>query len=289
MEREPKPATRSRLLGGSVGLRRALHHWLVAWLLVWILDTAQAQVRFDTWTTEEGLPQNSVLALAQSRDGYLWMATYNGLVRFDGVRFTLFDKRNTPAFPTSRFQDIKEDAAGALWITFFEEEAGLVRYKDGQFTAFGRTNGLPANTIYHAHVAPDGALLLSTDQGIFWWRNERFEPYERSGSARLRPGLRHAVRDPLVRGQGRRARNPGQRTCRGLRDSGSSRDPLPLETAGGPIRGAVGGAAARQRGLPVEGWAGGRFLPESRASGAGDRQQDPRDPGRQPLVRHAGR
>src|SRR5271165_587698 len=48
-----------------------------------------------SWQTEEGLPQNSVTALVQTRDGYLWLGTYGGLVRFDGVRFTVFDSDNT--------------------------------------------------------------------------------------------------------------------------------------------------------------------------------------------------
>ena len=49
------------------------------------------------WQMEEGLPNNMVTALAQTPDGYLWIGTYNGLVRFDGVRFVVFDPANTPA------------------------------------------------------------------------------------------------------------------------------------------------------------------------------------------------
>lgn len=49
-----------------------------------------------TWTTEDGLPQNSVIAMTQTRDGYLWLGTLRGLARFDGVRFTVFDEDNTP-------------------------------------------------------------------------------------------------------------------------------------------------------------------------------------------------
>src|SRR5580692_4466314 len=51
----------------------------------------------DTWTSENGLPDNSVTAIAQTPDGYLWVGTYNGLSRFDGVRFVTFDPANTPA------------------------------------------------------------------------------------------------------------------------------------------------------------------------------------------------
>ena len=59
------------------------------------LDPAKAITQYghDVWQIEQGLPQNSVLAILQSRDGYLWLGTDEGLVRFDGVRFTLFDKK----------------------------------------------------------------------------------------------------------------------------------------------------------------------------------------------------
>ena len=51
-----------------------------------------AQYRFDYWTADNGLPQNSVRDIVQTRDGYLWPATFDGLVRFDGVRFTVFSR-----------------------------------------------------------------------------------------------------------------------------------------------------------------------------------------------------
>src|SRR5436190_12994766 len=62
--------------------------------------SVQAQYRFDNWTTDNGLPQNSVNAITQTRDGYLWFTTSDGLVRFDGVRFTIFDQSNTKEFKT---------------------------------------------------------------------------------------------------------------------------------------------------------------------------------------------
>jgi len=66
-------------------------------LLVLILrsqTTAVTQYRVDTWSTSDGLPQRSVFSIIQTRDGYLWLSTFDGLVRFDGVRFTVFDKSN---------------------------------------------------------------------------------------------------------------------------------------------------------------------------------------------------
>jgi len=71
---------------------------------------------FDVWQTEDGLPEHSVTAIVQTRDGYLWFGTYNGLVRFDGVRFKIFDTSNTPQLTSSRVTSLLEDAEGNLWI-----------------------------------------------------------------------------------------------------------------------------------------------------------------------------
>jgi signal transduction histidine kinase/ligand-binding sensor domain-containing protein len=141
---------------------------------------ACAQYRFDNWTTEHGLPQNSVLAIAQTRDGYLWLATYNGLVRFDGVRFTVFDSNNTNAFRTSRISELEEDPSGTLWISTVL--GGVLRYQHGVFTAFTRKQGLPDDNIIGVQSGPDGAPLIFTEAGAVWWRDGQFVPYEVSGS-----------------------------------------------------------------------------------------------------------
>ena len=54
------------------------------------------------WTTEEGLPQNSVTSMAQTRDGYIWFGTFGGLVRFDGIKFKIFNTINAPAIKSNR-------------------------------------------------------------------------------------------------------------------------------------------------------------------------------------------
>src|SRR5882762_3347513 len=69
----------------------------------------------DVWTTENGLPQNDV-ELLQTRDGYIWLATNGGLVRFDGIRFTVFDTGNTPELRSNRIAGMSEGPDGTLWI-----------------------------------------------------------------------------------------------------------------------------------------------------------------------------
>jgi signal transduction histidine kinase/ligand-binding sensor domain-containing protein len=150
--------------------------------LLWLLCAAKAsaQYHFENWTTEQGLPQNSVLAIAQTRDRYLWLATYNGLVRFDGVRFTVFDTNNTDTFRTSRISELYADSSGTLWISTVM--GGLLRYQNGVFTLFTRDQGLPHNNIISVQSGPDGAPLIFTEAGAVWWRDGRFIPYEVSGS-----------------------------------------------------------------------------------------------------------
>jgi ligand-binding sensor domain-containing protein len=71
-----------------------------------------------SWQTEHGLPQNYVTSIAQSGDGYLWIGTYNGLARFDGVRFVSFDPENTPQLRHAHVQRLFTDDLGNLWIGF---------------------------------------------------------------------------------------------------------------------------------------------------------------------------
>src|SRR5882672_8478845 len=89
--------------------------WAVAAAWLWLLSSA-FDLRADSnpverapppfainvWETDDGLPQNSVISMTQTRDGYLWLGTLNGLVRFDGIRFTVFDENNTPGLKSSR-------------------------------------------------------------------------------------------------------------------------------------------------------------------------------------------
>ncbi len=115
------------------------------------------------WSIEEGLPQNSVHAVLQTRDGLLWIATEGGLARFDGYSFQVLTHGNTPALPGDDLCCLAEDRAGGLWIG---GSAGLVRYARGQFQA--PTLGPPvANAPIRAMAAAgDGSLLLLTTGGL---------------------------------------------------------------------------------------------------------------------------
>ena len=78
--------------------------------------TADPDYLIDTWETEDGLPENSATSMAQTPDGYLWFGTFNGLVRFDGVKFAVVDPHNTPDLPGAGIVCLHSDRSGRLWI-----------------------------------------------------------------------------------------------------------------------------------------------------------------------------
>jgi ligand-binding sensor domain-containing protein len=141
-------------------------------LLVWALfpATILAQYQFDVWNTDNGLPQNSVLSILQTRDGYLWLTTSDGLVRYDGVRFAIFNKANTKGIKSNRFTTLFESRDGALWAG--TEEAGIIRYKDGTFT--NSENGVPDRWVWAIYADKDGNPLVLTEKGLAQWNNGRF-------------------------------------------------------------------------------------------------------------------
>ena len=126
------------------------------------LDPARPLTQYgrEVWRSEQGLPQNSVQALVQTRDGYLWLGTQEGLARFDGVRFVVFDKTNTPAIRHNSIQALLETRDGSLWIATFV--GGLARLKDGQFTGYSTRDGLPDDQVLCLHEDKSGALWVGT-------------------------------------------------------------------------------------------------------------------------------
>ena len=116
-----------------------------------------------SWTTANGLPQNSITAIVQTRDGYLWMGTASGLVRFDGIKFKVFDSSDTPELKSDRILSLFEDREGALWTG--TELGGLVRYADGAFTGFTTKDGLPSNQVSEILEDAEGYTVVRTFGG----------------------------------------------------------------------------------------------------------------------------
>lgn len=119
----------------------------------------------DVWTTESGLPQDLVNNILQTRDGYLWFGTQEGLVRFDGVRFTIFDRENTPALKSADITDLLESPDGSLWIG--TRGAGVVRHKDGEFRAFSAEDGLTNEGVVALTLDSKGVLWIQAENALF--------------------------------------------------------------------------------------------------------------------------
>ena len=136
---------------------------------------AMAQYRFDQWTADNGLPQNSIFGIVQTGDGYLWLATVDGLARFDGARFTIFNKSNSPGIINNRFVSLFEDSRGDLWAG--TEESGIVRFSGGRFEHFGADAGTPRNVGWIESDADDGAIFYDNNQMIHF-RDGKFSPFE---------------------------------------------------------------------------------------------------------------
>jgi ligand-binding sensor domain-containing protein/signal transduction histidine kinase len=138
---------------------------------------AGARYTVDVWETDDGLPQNSVITMTQTRDGYLWLGTLNGLVRFDGFRFTVFDENNTPGLGSSRIVKLFEDSKGGLWVG--TEAAGIALVKDGQLTSPPEIgHGGSERRLSAACEDSTGAVWLYNANGELWrYWNGRFAPF----------------------------------------------------------------------------------------------------------------
>ncbi len=145
------------------------------------LDHSRAFTQYasQNWQSEQGLPENSILNLCQTRDGYLWIATNEGLVRFDGVKFTVFDKKSTPAFTHHSIRGLAEDDNGTLWIG--TRGGGLVCYNNGVFTNLTTKDGLPSNTIFSITKARNNqGMWIGSYGGLTLIRNGKCTTYNAS-------------------------------------------------------------------------------------------------------------
>ena len=132
------------------------------------------------WQREQGLPQNSVRALAQTHDGYLWIGNDDGLARFDGVRFVPFGMREgLPGGPVSK---LFGDSRGALWIGTIG--TGLTCQHAGQFTTYTIRDGLPSDTITALAEDSDGRLWIGTEAGLVIWDNGHLTTLAAAGEFR---------------------------------------------------------------------------------------------------------
>jgi signal transduction histidine kinase/ligand-binding sensor domain-containing protein/DNA-binding response OmpR family regulator len=147
----------------------------------WGLDpkVAITQYGHEVWTTANGLPHNSVRAIAQTPDGYLWVATLNGLARFDGVGFTVFTSANAPGLATDRLTALAAGGDGALWIGTTGE--GVIRYRDGKFQQVAASE-LPDRNVRALYADRAGVVWIGTERGLSRYEGGKVDIVFRSGN-----------------------------------------------------------------------------------------------------------
>jgi ligand-binding sensor domain-containing protein/tRNA A-37 threonylcarbamoyl transferase component Bud32 len=168
---------KKRVMGVVLGI------CLVTALLALDPDKKVTQYIIDGWNAETGLPQSSVYAVLQTGDGYIWIGTEEGLARFDGVEFIVFDGSNTPAISKNFISCLLEDREKNLWIGTLG--GGIVVYHEGKFKRWTEEDGLSHNYIYSLFEDPSGNIWIGTDRGgVNRWNKEAntFQVYKREDS-----------------------------------------------------------------------------------------------------------
>ncbi|HET9317175.1 MAG TPA: two-component regulator propeller domain-containing protein [Vicinamibacteria bacterium] len=138
------------------------------------LDPSLAVTQYvqSVWRAPRDLPHDNVTAIVQTRDGYLWVGTVEGLARFDGVRSVVFNKGNTPQIRNNWIRALLEDRDGRLWIGTFG--GGLVCLEQGRFVAYDAAHGLAADVVL-ALAEDEGRVLVGTHgAGVLRFEGGRF-------------------------------------------------------------------------------------------------------------------
>lgn len=141
---------------------------LLAWI-VWVgvasaLPAQPERLSHRGWTIHDGLPQSSVNDLVQTADGTLWIATYGGMARFDGIRFDVVDLAGTPGMTANRFLNLYADPAGVLWVG--TQEHGLLRQSKDGFEAWPLTSEVDRSNVWGVLVDADGVRWVVSDAGL---------------------------------------------------------------------------------------------------------------------------
>lgn len=124
------------------------------------------------WQATDGLPEQTVQAFAQTQDGFLWIGTTGGLLRFDGAHFVVFDRQNTPELHENNIFSLMVSRDGALWIG--TEGGGLSRYAGGRFRSWTTRDGMSNDFVRTLVQDAQGRIWAGTDNGLLRLDGERF-------------------------------------------------------------------------------------------------------------------
>ena len=168
-----------------------------------------SQYSRNQWTIEGGFPGGTVYGIAQTPDGYLWIAAENGLVRFDGIEFRLFDHARFHSLPPGPMLSLITDAKGDLWVR--PQNPGLLRYREGAFVDMAQTLGQRSFGVTAMARGQNGDLVLAGLGGPFRYSEGKITPLTganllvlslaETGGGRVWIGTRDAGLRYLLRGE----------------------------------------------------------------------------------------
>lgn len=162
---------------------------LVLGVVAWAQSGDETNYTVHSWQPQNGLPGQTVQAFAQTSDGYLWIGTSEGLARFDGERFKVFVRENTPEMRENSVFCLLAGRDGTLWIG--TEGGGLVSLRDGRFRLYSRQDGLTDGFVRAMNEDRAGTLWVATDNGLFKRVGERMERVD--GRPEMPANAFHAV------------------------------------------------------------------------------------------------
>ncbi len=123
------------------------------------------------WTIRDGLPVNSTNRIIQDSDGFIWISTYDGMVRFDGIAFETLNTSNTPSILNNRIAYFHKTPDQTIWVAL--ENLGMLRYRNQEFRLFDDRDGLTLERISQIKTDPDGHPLVGANDGLY-----RFDPVQ---------------------------------------------------------------------------------------------------------------
>jgi len=190
-----------RILAPSVNAR--IHFWVIGLVLLLGLGqraAADSPFAVDVWSTADGLPENVVIALTQTRDGYLWLGTQGGLARFDGNSFTKFNVNNTPGLPDNLIVFLYEDSHTNFWVG--THNGSLCLIQNGVLKSVFNVSGA-VGKITAAYEDKQGDLWFATDAAntdVFRWHEGALEHVSQL-PVEFRSDLYDMVRHGLLAGK----------------------------------------------------------------------------------------
>ena len=153
------------------------------------LDASQAQYTRSVWKVQDGLPEDTVQALAETSDGYLWIGTTGGLTRFDGTRFVLYGSNILPSPGVNSIFCLSASKDGSLWIG--TEGGGMLHLKNNLVKSYGTPEGLTDGFVRSILEDRHGTVWVGTDNGLYQVVGDRVKRVEMAPG--MEPLAVHAI------------------------------------------------------------------------------------------------